>query len=92
LDSIIEMRHCTKTKKLLIEVNNTEIISKLSPNFSDLIKIDFGSLNPTMRGIIVTCKGKEYDCISRYFAPWNGINEDPVTGSAHTGTIDQWSI
>lgn len=90
MDSIIDMQHCTKTKKLLIEVNNTEAVSKLSPSFDKLLSIDFGpNLNPTMRGIIVTCKGKEYDFISRYFAPWNGINEDPVTGSAHTGTFHQ---
>lgn len=43
------------------------------------------------RGLIVTVKGKEkYDFVSRYFAPRVGINEDPVTGSAHCKLADYW--
>ena len=46
-----------------------------------------------VRGIIITINGKgtEYDFISRYFAPWVGIPEDPVTGSAHTVLTPYWS-
>jgi len=53
-----------------------------------------------VKGIIITLKPNEkddlfdkfasYDFISRYFAPWNGINEDPVTGSAHTVLSVYW--
>ena len=44
-------------------------------------------------GVIVTMldKSKQYDFISRYFAPWNGIDEDPVTGSAHTVISPMWT-
>ena len=42
-------------------------------------------------GVIVTSKSKEYDFISRYFAPWVGVDEDPVTGSAHTVLAPYWA-
>jgi len=46
-----------------------------------------------VKGVIVTLQGKEnegYDFYSRYFAPWVGIPEDPVTGSAHTVLAAYW--
>ncbi|MGA1874729.1 MAG: PhzF family phenazine biosynthesis protein [bacterium] len=60
---------------------------------------DIRSLNPDMerlnrlglRGVIVTAKGDEADFVSRFFAPKFGINEDPVTGSAHCALIPYWS-
>ena len=36
------------------------------------------------RGVIVTAPGKDVDFVSRFFGPQSGVNEDPVTGSAHT--------
>lgn len=42
------------------------------------------------RGVIVTAKGNDVDFVSRFFAPQSGINEDPVTGSAHTSLIPFW--
>ena len=36
------------------------------------------------------CKGKEYDFVSRFFAPGSGVDEDPVTGSAHTALAPYW--
>ncbi len=41
--------------------------------------------------VVVTAKGKKYDFVSRYFWPANGGNEDPVTGSIHTGLAPFWS-
>jgi PhzF family phenazine biosynthesis protein len=41
--------------------------------------------------VVVTAPGGDYDFISRYFAPVNGIDEDPVTGSIHTGLAPYWS-
>ena len=43
------------------------------------------------RGLIVTAPGDSVDFVSRFFAPQTGINEDPVTGSAHTSLIPYWS-
>lgn len=43
------------------------------------------------RGVIITAKGKEVDFVSRFFAPGCGVEEDPVTGSAHTTLTPFWS-
>ena len=51
----------------------------------DLIKTAGG------RGVIVSAKGNETDFVSRFFGPQVGINEDPVTGSAHTTLIPIWA-
>lgn len=45
----------------------------------------------TSRGVIATAKGDNCDFVSRYFAPNIGINEDPVTGSAHCLLTPYWS-
>lgn len=47
--------------------------------------------NSEARGIIVTAKGDEVDFVSRFFAPGSGVDEDPVTGSAHTTLTPFWS-
>lgn len=43
------------------------------------------------RGIIVTAQGSDVDFVSRFFAPGVGVNEDPVTGSAHTTLTPYWA-
>ncbi|GJM16578.1 MAG: phenazine biosynthesis protein [Thermodesulfobacteriota bacterium] len=62
----------------LVQVENDEQVRNLEPNFDLLKKVP-------SRGIIVTSSynSSEYDFVSRFFAPGSGINEDPVTGSAH---------
>ena len=53
---------------------------------------DFGLLGALGgRGVIVTAMGRDTDFVSRFFAPQTGINEDPVTGSAHTTLTPYWS-
>jgi len=44
-----------------------------------------------VRGVIVTAKGDTVDFVSRFFGPQSGVNEDPVTGSAHTTLTPYWS-
>ncbi len=70
----------------LVEVDAAEIVRQMQPDFSTLGKI-------SARGIIVTAPSdsSEYDFISRFFAPASGINEDPVTGSAHCCLGPYWS-
>jgi PhzF family phenazine biosynthesis protein len=70
--------------KLMLVYRNEQDILTLNPDFR-LIK----TLNDV--GIIVTAPGKDFDFVSRFFAPAVGINEDPVTGSAHTLLIPYWS-
>ena len=63
-------------------------------NPAKLLAIDQCNLSDSERvkGIILTRKGdsSEFHFLSRYFAPWVGINEDPVTGSAHTVLGPYW--
>lgn len=56
------------------------------------LKPDFGALKSVhARGIIATAAGYECDFVSRFFAPAVGVNEDPVTGSAHTSLTPFWA-
>lgn len=63
---------------------NEQDILKISPNFDALMDLDCD-------GIIVTAPGNNCDFVSRFFAPKLGIQEDPVTGSAHCELIPYWS-
>lgn len=70
----------------LIEVEDARVVREMSPDFRRLARIP-------SRGIIVTSRSDrpEFDFISRFFAPAVGIDEDPVTGSAHCCLADFWS-
>lgn len=59
-------------------------IENLKPDFSSLAKVK-------ARGVIATAKGDDVDFVSRCFYPQSGINEDPVTGSAHTIMVPYWA-
>lgn len=52
---------------------------------------DFALIEKTGYKIIITARGNEVDFVSRFFAPTAGVNEDPVTGSAHSQLIPFWS-
>jgi PhzF family phenazine biosynthesis protein len=73
-------------KRCLIEVTNYYELITINPNF-ELLKQDESV------DFIVTCKSdnERYDFYSRFFAPAIGVNEDPVTGLAHTYLAPYWS-
>lgn len=73
-----------KSRDYMLVYENEEDILLMKPNFSALSKID-------AIGIIITAPGKTSDFVSRFFAPSAGINEDPVTGSAHCNLIPYWA-
>ncbi|MBN2174932.1 MAG: PhzF family phenazine biosynthesis protein [Bacteroidales bacterium] len=73
-----------KTNNLLAVYDSEDTIKSLSPDFNLMKKLEY-------HGVIVTAPGNNCDFVSRYFAPSVGINEDPVTGSAHTTLIPYWS-
>ena len=78
-----------KTRKIVIEVNSEEEVVNLKPNFDKVLSLKFDT---KVTGIGVTSKGSgKYDFISRYFNPWGGINEDPVTGAFHTVLAKYWN-
>ena len=68
---------------LAVFSSESEVMA-IKPDFKIMSKID-------ARGIIVTAPGDEVDFVSRFFAPRFGIDEDPVTGSAHCVLTPYWS-
>jgi PhzF family phenazine biosynthesis protein len=69
----------------LVEVDSEETLRALAPDHSALRKVP-------VRGVIVTARSArpEFDFVSRFFAPGSGIDEDPVTGSAHVALGPYW--
>ncbi len=69
----------------LIELDDENAVLSLSPDFNVLGTV-------ATRGVIVTARSAgKYDFVSRFFAPSAGIDEDPVTGSAHCALAHYWS-
>lgn len=63
---------------------NEEQVRNCKPDFTKISKIGG-------RGSMITAKGNKADFVSRFFAPQYGVNEDQVTGSAHTSLTKYWS-
>jgi PhzF family phenazine biosynthesis protein len=72
-----------KTDYMLVFENESQV-KEVIANFPAISKLK-------ARGVIITAKGDTADFVSRFFAPAVGVNEDPVTGSAHTSLIPYWS-
>ena len=68
----------------LVLVESEARLRSIVPDFWRLRELD-------LRGVIVTAPGEELDFVSRFFAPKYGIDEDPVTGSAHCALTPYWS-
>ena len=83
LNAVPEESYAGKTDFMLVLPTQKEV-EMLDPDF-ELMKKSGG------RGVIVTAKGETVDFVSRFFGPQVGVNEDPVTGSAHTTLTPYWS-
>jgi PhzF family phenazine biosynthesis protein len=70
----------------LVEMANEDDVRSLTPDFAMLRRI-------AVRGVIVTSRASTpgFDFVSRFFAPGSGIDEDPVTGSAHCSLAPYWA-
>lgn len=90
VDVINEAAHTNSDKiymgrdDYLVIIDTEEELRELTPNFDKVSKLD-------ARGLIISAPGNEVDFVSRCFFPRLGINEDPVTGSAHTLLMPYWS-
>lgn len=67
---------CYRSMDYMVVLATEDDVRGLKPHFATLAQLD-------RRGVIVTARGREVDFVSRFFAPGSGIDEDPVTGSAH---------
>jgi PhzF family phenazine biosynthesis protein len=68
---------------MLVYSSEKEIVA-LKPDFARIA-------SASARGVIATARGSSVDFVSRFFAPQFGIDEDPVTGSAHTTLTPYWA-
>jgi PhzF family phenazine biosynthesis protein len=79
----VEIVGVYRHRDLLVELADEDAVRHCDPDFT-LMKKHFDKM-------IITAPGKKADFVSRFFAPGAGINEDPVTGSAHSQLIPFWS-
>lgn len=99
-DWMHSVHHSPTTKKLLVRLTDDKTRSDLENLKPEISKMVSTENSGKVKGVIVTVDGQtdvknggvRYDFLSRYFAPWNGIPEDPVTGSAHTVLAAYWSV
>jgi PhzF family phenazine biosynthesis protein len=82
--SIKPLRALQGRTDIVLVYENESQIKEVIPDFHRISKMD-------IRGIIVTAPGDTVDFVSRFFAPQTGVDEDPVTGSAHTSLTPYWS-
>ncbi len=88
LDEAIGSRLVNRAKSrfdYLLELESESAVRNLNPDIRRLAELP-------VRGVIVTARGDDrYDIVSRFFAPAAGIDEDPVTGSAHCALAPYWA-
>jgi len=76
-------------KGWIVRLPEEEDVRRMDPNFGHLGTVEVG---PTALGVIATAPGEgDTDFVSRFFGPWVGVNEDPVTGMAHTLLTPYWA-
>ena len=69
----------------LVILENEDAVANCKPDFRAMLSL-------SKRGVIISAVGKEHDIVSRCFYPAYAIDEDPVTGSAHTVLTSYWTM
>ena len=83
----VAVTHVEQSKfDFVIEVESEKLVRSIAPDFNRLASVK-------CRGVIVTARSDnpQFDFVSRFFAPAVGVNEDPVTGSAHCLLAPFWA-
>ncbi len=88
LTSMVAAVYNAETNIILIEIEDPQRLQGLTPNFVDL-QGSYKGIN----GVLITSPSSDnrFDFFSRYFWPWSGTNEDPVTGATHTFLAPYWA-
>ena len=76
---------CYLSRDMILLMNEEKDLNELNPDFQKVMELRDGL------GLVATAKGSKYDFVSRCFYPKLGVNEDPVTGSAHSSLIPLWA-
>jgi PhzF family phenazine biosynthesis protein len=88
IEQVIATVYNAETRILLIEIESANVLTNLKPDFAALY-----ASHDSINGVLVTAKSSDddFDFYSRYFWPWSGTNEDPVTGGTHTFLAKYWA-
>jgi PhzF family phenazine biosynthesis protein len=88
IDHAINSEYNKETNILLVEIEGGAYLKNLKPDYTALYR-SHSSIN----GVVVTAASatSDFDFESRYFWPWSGTNEDPVTGGTHTFLTKYWN-
>ncbi len=87
LHTVLRTSYSPDIHSLLIEIDSAEALAGLRPNFAALL-----ASYDDIHGVCVTALSNdpEFDFESRYFWPWSGTDEDPVTGAMHCVLTPYW--
>lgn len=87
VSEVLNSVYSAETRILMLEIASASDLAALAPDYAALLKT-----HDSIDGVLVTARGNdEFDFHSRYFWPWKGTNEDPVTGGSHTFMTKYWS-
>lgn len=88
LEAVEDARYNEETRILLLRIAEGRVLAGLTPDFRALVDAHHG-----INGVLVTAPSTDddHDFHSRYFWPWSGIDEDPVTGGTHTFLAPYWA-
>ncbi|GAB2966516.1 PhzF family phenazine biosynthesis protein [Hymenobacter coalescens] len=88
LADCLNARYSPRNKIILLEIGRAAVLAGLQPDFAALMRSYQG-----INGVLVTARADTpaYDFHYRYFWPWAGTNEDPVTGGVHTFLTKYWA-
>jgi len=89
ISEIVNNRYSPNNKIILIEIKSAVELANLKPDFAALINSYTG-----INGVLITAisDSEKFDFHYRYFWPWAGTNEDPVTGGIQTFLTKYWAI
>lgn len=88
VNEVLNTTFSPKNKIVLIEIADADVLARLQPDFSALVNSYEG-----INGVLVTAESNntDFDFHYRYFWPWAGTNEDPVTGGVQTFLTKYWA-
>jgi PhzF family phenazine biosynthesis protein len=89
ISAITNAVYNAETKILLLEIADPRELASLTPDYAALYRA-----HDSINGVLVTAASSDgaYDFHSRYFWPWSGTDEDPVTGGTHTFLTPYWAL
>jgi len=86
IDRVLDCIQGKATKKVVLVLEKSADLRAVKPDYGRMLRFNGEGRN----GIGITKLSEKYDFETRYFNPWAGVNEDPVTGSVHTVLANYW--